>query len=508
MNGKIIKSKVINLFLANKVLLFLNFCVLCYVAGSARAIAITYQLGLFDYALLVLVDHYYVLYCLLPIMLVIITKHLRSLSDIEKIRYRNSNQMMQVEILSFTTWFAFYLFSSLLIVLLIGLPTFKPNMFAGNFGGSSHNEILLLLGEYATFSKIPIISILVALLYYCFGFTTLTAILSLINNKKGSRDSVSAAVVILVLTFIGFHTSLSEKLPILFLSNYIIFHRGLFINGLPSFLLTVLTGLGIILFALGYRPPINPRKSLLSELTISRKMKQISFLFISGLILIEYFQLVYEGNFNFRDLAIRFMLGTNTDFRSFIGWIKICLIYFSPLFFVGVSISKIKQYQELPIFMRFESIANLHWNILRQYAAFVLQYAGFIAVFLTILFIFGKNSSPMSVALYESFGIQLSIPHFIGNIFVFIITMFFNLALFLMISQVANETVAFIGLISLSFINFLVPGINFFEINPGILMFLENIRQGVSLLSIKVAFMLSISIGFFILAKRRIHANH
>jgi len=100
MNGKIIKSKVINLFLANKALLALNFCVLCFVAGSARATAITYHLGLFDYALLVLVDHYYVLYCLLPIMLVIITKHLRSLSDIEKIRYRNTNQMMRIEILS------------------------------------------------------------------------------------------------------------------------------------------------------------------------------------------------------------------------------------------------------------------------------------------------------------------------------------------------------------------------------------------------------------------------
>lgn len=68
MNSKIIKSKVINLFLSNKALLSLNFCVLCYVAGSARVTAITYQLGLFDYALFVLVDHYYVLYCLLPIM--------------------------------------------------------------------------------------------------------------------------------------------------------------------------------------------------------------------------------------------------------------------------------------------------------------------------------------------------------------------------------------------------------------------------------------------------------
>jgi len=508
MNSKIIKSKVINLFLANKALLALNFCVLCFVAGSARATAITYHLGLFDYALLVLVDHYYVLYCLLPIMLVIITKHLRSLSDIEKIRYRNTNQMMRVEIFSFTAWFTFYLFLSLLSVLLIGLPTFKPNMFAGNIGGCSHNEILLLLGEYAAFSRIPIISILVALLYYGFGFTTLTAILSLINNKKGSRDSVSAAVVILVLTFIGFHTSLSEKLPVLFLCNYIIFHRGLFMNGLPSFLLTVLTGLGIILFALGYKPPTIARKSLLSELTVSRKMKQIIFLFISGLILIEYFQLVYEGNSNIRDLAIRFLLGTNTDFQSFIGWIKICLIYFSPLFFVGVSISKIKQYQELPIFMRFESIANLHWNILWQYAAFVLQYAGFIAVFLTTLFIFGKNSSPMSVALYESFGIQLTIPHFIGNIFVFIITMLFNLALFLMISQVANETVAFIGIISLSFVNLLVPGIHLFEINPGILMFLETIQQGVDWLLIKIALMLGVSIGFLIFVRRRIHANH
>ena len=114
----------------------------------------------------------------------------------------------------------------------------------------------------------------------------------------------------------------------------------------------------------------------------------------------------------------------------------------------------------------------------------------------------------MSVALYESFGIQLTIPHFIGNIFVFIITMLFNLALFLMISQVANETVAFIGIISLSFVNLLVPGIHLFEINPGILIFLENMRQGVDWFLIKIALMLSVSIGFLIFVRRRIHANH
>jgi hypothetical protein len=501
-------KKVINLFLANRALLFLNFCVLCYVAGSARATAITYHLGLFDYALLVLVDHYYVLYCLLPILLVIITKHLRSLSNIEKIRYRNINQMMRVEILSFTTWFTFYLFSSLLIVLLIGLPTFKPNLFAGNFSGSSHNEILLLLREYASFSRIPIVSILAALLYYVFGFTTLTALLSLVNIKISQGATISVAVLILILTFVGFHTSLSHQFPILFLSNYIILHRGLFINGLPSFLLTFLTGLGIILFALGYRPPKLMRVSILNELTISRKMKFTTLLFIICLILIEYFQLVYEGKFYYRDISIRLMLGTNTDFRSFIGWIKTSLVYFLPLFFVGLSVSKIKQYQELPVFMRFESFANLNWKILLQYISYILKYASYLGGFLIAMFLIGNHSSPMSKALYESFGIHLTTSLFMGCILVFIITMMFNLALFLFVSKVTNETAAFVGMLTLSFVNYLVRDLRLLNINPGILTIFEDLQQGISSLYIKIALMTVISICFFCFEKRKIHAYH
>lgn len=505
MNIKIIKSKVNNLFLANKALLLLNFCVLCYIAGSVRETAIRYQLELFDYALLVLVDHYYVLYCLLPILLIIITKHIRNSSDIEKVRYRNINQMMRVEISSFTAWLSLYLLSSLLIVLLIGLPTFKPNLFAGTFSGGNHDEILLLLDAYASFSRMPIVSILTALLYHVFGLTTLTALLSLVNNKIHQRATISVAVIILILTFIGFHTSLSNQFPILFFSNYIIFHRGLFINGAPSFFLTVITGLGIILIAHGYRPP-KMKASMLKELTISRKMKLTTMLVIVGLILIDYFQLNYERNLNSREIVIRLMLGTNTEFRSFIGWIKSSLIYYLPIFFVGLSVSKINQYQELPVFMRFESYAKLNWNILLQYVSYILRYAGCFLGGLIVMFLIGNNSSFMSKALYESFGVQLTTFLFIGCVLVFMLTMMFNLILFLFVVKVTNEIVAFVGIIVLSFISYLVPGLSFLNINPGILTIFEDIQQTFPLLHIKITLMTIFIIAFLGLEKRKIHA--
>jgi hypothetical protein len=352
------------------------------------------------------------------------------------------------------------------------------------------------------------ISILAALLYYCFGFTTLTAVLSLVNNKKGPRETISTAVVVLVLTFIGFHTTLSNQLPMIFLSNYLILHRGLFLNGLPAFLLTFLVGLGIILFALGFRFPKLQATSILSELTVSRKMKRIAILFIIGLIFIEYFQMLYEGGFNVRDLAIRFILGTNMEFRSFLGWTKISLVYLLPLFFIGISISKIRQYKELPIFMRYESFGRLRWKILAQYVIFLLQYAGFLGIFLSAVFLLGSNSSPLSLALKEAIGINLATRHFIGYMLVFMITMMFNLVLFLLLSKLTNETVAFVAIVLLSFINFLAPGFKLLEINPGILMFFEDLQQGEISLYIKVV-VLTLIIGIFWgLAKRRMYANN
>ncbi len=441
-------------------------------------------------------------------MLVVITKHIRNLSDIEKIRYRNNAQMIRVEVISFTSWFGLYLLASLIIVLLIGLPTFKPNLYAGDFNLTSNNEILLLLGEYKAFSRFPMISILAAMLYYCFGFTTLTAVLSLVNNKKGPQETIRAALIILVLTFIGFHTTLSNQLPIIFLSNYLILHRGLFINGLPAFLLTLFVGLGIILVAMGFRLPKRQATSILSELTVSRKMKRIAILIIIGLFFIEYFQMLYEGGFNVRDLAIRFTLGTNMEIRSFLGWIKISLVYLIPLFFVGISISKIRQYKELPIYMRYGSFGRLRWKIIVQYVTFLLQYAGLIGIFLSAFFLLGSNSSPLSLALKEAIGINLTTRHFIGYMLFFMITMMFNLVLFLFLSKLINEIVAFITIVLLSFTNFLIPEFKLLEINPGILMLFEDLQHGEIFLYIKVVVLTLIIVIFLGLAKRRTYANN
>jgi hypothetical protein len=508
MISRIIKSKIRSITLANRALLFLNFCVLCFVCGSTRTTAISLGLGLFDYALLVLVDHYYVLYCLLPIMLVVITKHIRSMSDIEKVRYQSATQMMQVEILSFISWFGLYLLVSLGVVLLVGLTTFKPNLYATDIGTTGHNEILLLLSEYKDFSVFPVISILTALLYYCFGFATLTALLSLINNIKGLRDTISAAVIILVLTFIGFHTPLANKLPVLFLNNYLILHHGLFLNGLPAFLMTLLVGSGIILYAMGVRLPTIETASILDELTISRKTKRIVALFIISLIAIEVFQMLYEANLYPRDLVIRLMLGSSGEFRSFLGWIKISLIYLFPLFFIGVSISKVNQYKELPIFIRYGSFGKLRWRILVRYTGFLLLYVGLLATFLCVLFFIGNSSSPYNLLLEENIGSAFTPAHFIAYLIVFLISMVFNLVLFLVLSMLFNETAAFVSILLISFAAFLAPGFSFLDINPGILSFLESLQQGKSLLAIRVSVFALISAIYFGLAKRRTYANN
>lgn len=158
--------------------------------------------------------------------------------------------------------------------------------------------------------------------------------------------------------------------------------------------------------------------------------------------------------------------------------------------------------------MRYESFGRFRWKILEQYAAYFLQYAGILGIFLIAMFLIGSDSSPLSLALKEAIGINLTTRHFIGYTLVMILTMMFNLVLFLILSKLTNETAAFVGIVLLSFVNFLVPGFKLLEINPGILMFFEELQQGETLLYIKVVVLILIIVVVFGLSKRRIYANN
>lgn len=507
MTLRILRNKITRITSDNRFLLLVNLFILCFVCGTTRAPAMNLGLGLFDYALVVFVDHYYVLYCMLPILLIVITRYLRGISEVEQIRYQSNKAVIKTELISFVSWFGLYILFSLIVVLSVGLTAFEPKLTAANYEIDPYHETLLLLNAYRSLSNFPIVSIFTAMLFYCFGFAVLVSLLALIKARKGIKNMISISILVLVLTFIGFHTQLNQLIPPLFFNNYLILHHGLFLNGHVSFFLILVVGTAIILYALGYRPPVIETGSLLDELTITKKSKLISFLLPVGLMAIEFFQLVYEKNPNLRDLAIRLLLGSSRNFPSFIGWLKLSLIYLLPLFFIGISISKITRYQELPIFIRYRSFGNLRWEILKRYGRYLLFYGAVISIILLIFFLTGNDSSILSVQLIENLGIALTPTIFLLYLFCFLGRMLSSLVLFLVISEIANETAAFVIILILSFVAFIAPNLVILNIHPGILSFLENLSEGrMRFLVVKASISAMIPALYFGFAARRKYA--
>lgn len=508
MNKRRFRVKLGRIAASNSILLAFNFIVFAFVCDANRLQASYLNLKLFDYVLLALTDHYYVLYCLLPVMLVVISRYLINISDIERLRYQSDKQLMRVEVLAFLAWFALYILLHAVIAIVMGIRTLPANLFATTVASAGTDETLLLLSNYTALSPISLVSILAALVYYCFGFGTIISLLSIVRHRRGINDTIVAAVAMMVLTFVGFSTGLTFKFPYIFPNNYIILHHSLIVNGLIPFMIMLFIGAGVISYGLGFRLSITYKATVLDELAITRRMKLYTALFILAVLTLEITQMLYEGSFNPRDLFFRLLLGSSQRFSSFFSWLKLSLFYLLPLFFIGMSLSKITQMKELPIFIRYGSFPKLNWEILSRYFGFYLRYLGVLIVLMTALFFLGDSESTYAQVLVRDTGYVFTTGTFLGFMVAFAVGMVFYLSFFLIIGHFFSGLVAFVATLVLSFILFLAPRLDVFGLNLGVLSYHERIEKGNLPVIVVMVVLAAVSIGYLGIAKWRTYAHN
>lgn len=188
-----------------------------------------------------LTDHYYVLYCMIISLIVIISKDIKDINYTQQLRYKN--------IFAYNLSRIRYFLAHILILLLIDALNFKNTTSISPIRLEGYNEIVDLYNRYINIFDNIILANFAVIIYFIFGFTVLYALLTRINQNKGYKNTIVSAIIIYILTYIGFKTDLKTKLPVLFLNNYILLHHGLIVNGLFKFILAIAIGILIILFS-------------------------------------------------------------------------------------------------------------------------------------------------------------------------------------------------------------------------------------------------------------------
>lgn len=497
------KAYISKIFIENKILLFINFCVLCFICGFELKKYQLIGMSVWEYIIMILTNHYYILYCVLPILLILISKYIKGIQDIEKIRYRNLFHQTRQSTKRFAYWIFLYSISHLIIIFIIGFTKLSVSFKNEIINLTIHDELVLLLNEYTSFFGNPILAIISIVGYMLFGFTVLVSLLSYINQRYSYKRMIFISIIVYILTFIGFKTEVKTLFPLICFNNYILLHHALFVNYGIKFILIVLTELLILFLCQGKRGMVG---GSFDKFVLTRKETFISMMIPMLIIMVELFRCIIMTGFSLKNVIINVLVGTSIQTSSFISWLGLTIIYMTPLFFVGVSDSRFNKYAQLPLLIRFKNKLDFRYMMEKRYIKYIFSYVLMIVVIGNLLL--GLSSGTID-NLFEMFGVELSIKML--NIFflVFITYLLFDYTLFRILSVYLGNVFSIVLLLLYKFSCFLLPDLNLLYTNFGIINLYENIGNKVEL-EFKILFVLTIVILYFIstYVRRSRYANN
>lgn len=492
------KSK--RIFTENRILLLINFGILCFLCGNMLREYRTVSMGVWGYMLSILTNHYYILYCVVPILLIIIAKYIKNVRDIEVIRYHNAFQQIRISSKSFIQWLTLYLVAHLMIAFIIGIRTFGLSIHQNNIEVSAYDELISILNIYSKYFYNSVLAIIATVGYFIFGFAVLIVLLSYVNYKYKYKNVIMLSVLIYVFTFIGFKTDVKSIIPIICFNNFILLHHGLFVNGVAKFLLTIFFGIVVILFCCGKRFKFTHYG--FNDLIISRREKILSMIFVLILFLLELFRTVGNVNFNFRDIIITTFFGTNDHDTSFIPWLRLTILYATPIFFLGIADSRMRKYAQAPIMIRLKSKYEFDCKLTREYIKFICLYVAFICVIGNVFYLLGTIGGHNDGYLVSEFNIHFTYGILNMYFMIFLINLIFDFAIFKIMTKLTNGVVAILIILLYKFIFFMFPSINIFYLNFGMVNLFDGMQNPVEL-GIKVAAISIMSAIYFMYGKTR-----
>ena len=470
MNKDIILAKIKE----NYIILLLDFIVLCFIAGSNIPTYQKFHIDMWDFILLNLTDHYYVLYCMIISIIVIVSRDIKDINYAEQIRYKNIFAYNLSKIRYFLVFISLYFLAHILILLVIGALNFNTTTSLSPIVVEGYSEIVELYNSYISIFNNIIFAIIAATIYYIFGFIVLYALLTKINQAKGYKNTIISAIIIYMLTYIGFKTDLKIKIPILFFNNYILLHHGLMVNGLFKFILVVIIGIVLIFSTVVRLRPIAKTNKSFKELIINRKDISISFIVLLSIYLLNYIKNIGNIDFNIRDLPLLTLFGSSTNENSFISWLSLTIINTAPIFILGVSKSRINNYFNEPLLIRFKNNEDFKYNIRKIHFSYILFYIAIVILINYTCFFVGQSSKLNTSFLREMYGMIFDIGILSEYSLGFAINLLFCFGVFYILSSFIGEVFSMVIILLSKFIFFFLASYDLFKFNYGIVNLLED----------------------------------
>ncbi len=371
-------------------IILILMCIFTFTVGKELNIADAAHLTVWEFVLLNLTNHYYLIYGLFLIFLYWSFGNIRSCRDLEKVRYQSIRKYYRYHNYGVVLKLAVLIGAHIFIAFFVAIKKLPfDNTFTGQtIPGYYHDtlEFVLLFKQY--FAS-PMEAVAVVSLYLLVGLFTIYNLLFFANEWKGKKATIVSVALIILSVMLGFRTSLDEGiLGIFFANNYFILHHVLFVGksslAIVKVFLFVLFMVGVVYLLYKCVNPfgfVNMRRKIQRCHAISESVCGIPkmLLFLAGLYGIMLVPIsVSRGSVG--EYVFSLLCGySNVEFRL-IEFLYYIMFFVFPLFIIGSMRENEKKGKNQLFQFRCESRKNWRRMNQTQYFIFLAKYAFFYIV--------------------------------------------------------------------------------------------------------------------------------
>ena len=433
----------LNKLISNK-LLFLLFGLTIFSMDER----ITQTLSSQQFILYIFTEHYYLTYLMMPIFMLSIYSSLDD--DMEYILIRSTSywNYFKGKLAVYGIFSFMFVIAQFVVAFIMSIGLRSDNSF--NVPNNPSYELFEYYSQY--FSSVTQ-AIFINCIYMIAGLFIVSIAFFTINNFFSKKVSTKIMIIVYILMIFGLKIDKVNNLPIVFIDNYIIFHRNfgydskLFIN-----ILTMTTVLIVvcILNKKYWNKKLKIKDIRKNKISYYKRLlfSRYNIVMICSVLILMSFWGLLKGNSSFEsmnDYLVNLFVGHPVNNIRIIEFLEMLVLNTTPIYIIAIFLEQESSERSLFINIRFGKGIKWMNSILKTSMLFVVSY-----VLLNI-------AIPIAIGIFNNIPITSQVIQLSTNIFIIkVLDLSLQvLVLILLYSLSKNMTLSFLSLLLLNSLCFL-----------------------------------------------------
>jgi len=433
----------LNKLISNK-LLFLLFGLTIFSMDER----ITQTLSSQQFILYIFTEHYYLTYLMMPIFMLSIYSSLDD--DMEYILIRSTSywNYFKGKLAVYGIFSFMFVIAQFVVAFIMSIGLRSDNNF-----NVPNNPSYELFGYYSQHFSSVTQAIFINCIYMIAGLFIVSIAFFTINNFFSKKVSTKIMIIVYILMIFGLKIDKVNNLPIVFIDNYIIFHRNfgydskLFINILT---MTIVLIVVCILNKKYWNKKLKIKDIRKNKISYYKRLlfSRYNIVMICSVLILMSFWGLLKGNSSFEsmnDYLVNLFVGHPVNNIRIIEFLEMLVLNTTPIYIIAIFLEQESSERSLFINIRFGKGIKWMNSILKTSMLFVVSY-----VLLNI-------AIPIAIGIFNNIPITSQVIQLSTNIFIIkVLDLSLQvLVLILLYSLSKNMTLSFLSLLLLNSLCFL-----------------------------------------------------